>query len=34
MDVNGNSLRQLTQGGVTTYASWSPDGQSCSFAAR
>src|SRR5262245_47636463 len=26
MDVNGYLLRQLTKGGVTTYASWSPDG--------
>jgi len=26
MDVNGYLLRQLTQGGITTYASWSPDG--------
>jgi TolB protein len=27
MDVNGYLLRQLTKGGATTYASWSPDQQ-------
>lgn len=27
MDVNGYVLRQLTHGGVATYASWSPDGK-------